>query len=160
MEFFSYVFSDVSFDDDDGSAGKDTGKRADDRLQPVHKIMDEAHEIRKFIPAIDESLRGRKGNYIKVRNATEKERGKTGKYPKVLEFSLYDRTLDGENGAHGELFYLSDGRPGKLVVNTWKDHSHYKIQAKDIKGELVLTYIDHNLMPETKKTRVYDYRNE
>ena len=146
------------------TSGQERGSQhveRDGRLAVVHCLMAEAQSVDTRIPSIDESLVGVRGNWIKERATDERERGKSGKYPRALAFNLYQEGYPGDggqNGSHGTVYFLKEGTPGKAVFDTWSSHVHYHVQAKIINGVLRVSYIDRNVMPDIKGKRVYDYR--
>lgn len=145
-----------------GQESRPKSVACDGRLVVVHDLIAEARSIDARIPLIDESLVEVKGNWIKERATDERERGKSGKYPRALAFNLYQAGYPGDrgqNGSHGVVYFLKDGTPGKAMFDTWESHVHYHIQAKIINGVLRVSFIDRNVMPEIKGGRVYDYRN-
>lgn len=134
----------------------------DPRMAIVHEILREAIRIDPEIFDADESLFHKKGNEIREYVPDEREAGKTGKYPRGLFFRLYQPSArDGmtENGIHGTVLYLKDGTPGKATIDTWRDHAHFRIQAKLINGKMHVSYVDRNVMPDVKGKRIYDYRS-
>lgn len=134
----------------------------DPRMAIAHEVLHEAMSIDSEIFDADESLFRKKGNEIREYVPDEREAGKTGKYPRGLFFRLYQPSAKDsmtENGMHGTVLYLKDGAPGKVTIDTWRDHVHFHIQAKLINGKLHVSYIDRNVMPDVKGERVYDYRN-
>lgn len=136
--------------------------RQDPRLAIAHDLVDEAREYAPEIVALDESLLPLHGNAVREYEPDEREAGKTRKYPRALFFHLYE-VVGMEcptHGVHGTIYYLADGTPGKAVLDSWHNHVHHHIQARIIDGVLRVSFIDRNVLPDTSKVRVYDYRKE
>lgn len=142
----------------------------DPRLFPVYELVQEAFEIDPAIPMPNAALlkatrRPEIPNVIKTFVCKPTKSGKEPKYVAELVFGLYGTMrknqlgmwYGGENGSHGEIWYLKNLIPGKVRVDIWEDKTHWSIRGKIIDGSLHLAYVERCYPNELSK-RIYDYR--
>lgn len=115
----------------------------------------------RFDPVVvaeDKSFR----NAVSLRVEPLTPTGKQPRYPVSVSFSAYEQIADkygyavqGENGAHGRIFYLANGEVGKAEFNYWDGGVHYRVAFKMIKGMLAVSAIRYNDNPMSEPVTIF-----
>jgi hypothetical protein len=141
----------------------------DNRLQPIYLLVEEARQIDDSIPmpnaALVNAQRGYRSNLINYKECPKTKSGKKPRYGHEIIFSLYGSQrknkwgtwYGGDDGAHGEIWYLDSGVPGKARIDIWLKHNHWHVDGRFIDGALHLGFLERS-RSDCEEKRIYDYR--